>query len=700
MLPDYFNLENKRSELIEKILSTSSSTLKVFLFYNYFSKILECRDPKIHEAFLNEFIDEYLSVLSGFQVWGINPHFTENLLYQLKQLKDLKLPAYGIPETDTIITRINLQRSKQLNILYGKSEPDTTDQKAYFPLIDRESKDGFYGIIDSVTIRLNRSSGENKFIIIPSEREIDKRIIEQCRISWDLAVEILKRYVRRPFKYHEVIISFEKKEGYYEGDSLGAALTISFLEQLMKFYNPVFTLTIAKDVAFTGALTAKGESVSTGDKIIKQKVDAVFFSGIKTFVFPRSVETAAIEEYNLMKKQYPARSLKLVQVDDINDILNRRDIVEIKKMNPALRSAKFLGKNWLSAVIIILSLCFIIFVTVLDVDDNPSTLSADGTSLFVKNKNGKVLWTKSISFNPLIPVSEKAISRLAKLVDINGDGNNELIITSETDKESGNLDNRSIIRCYDKDQNILWRYTFRDSVSSKREELNTEYGITLLDTLTYSGQKSLFLISSNGPSFSSAIYRIDLARGKRLPGTFWSAGHVMDAYIKDVDLDKKHEIIGAGYDNSYEDLVFFAYEIDTLTKMRPETDEYMLKGFPTAEMIVYIRFPKTDYDNYFKVRTPVYFSGGFSFEDVSLKFKFGPALPEEPMYPELGYEINYNFKDIEVVVSSPFRVQRDSLVVHGLLKTPYTDTKDYKNLIRNGILYWKDGKWVKRDDIL
>ena len=66
---------------------------------------------------------------------------------------------------------------------------------------------------------------------------------------------------------------------------------------------------------------------------------------------------------------------------------------------------------------------------------------------------------------------------------------------------------------------------------------------------------------------------------------------------------------------------------------------------------------------------------------------------------EVGYEINYNLKDIDVVIGSSFRVQRDTLVAHGKLKQPYTDTEAYKEIIRNNILYWKSGKWVKRNEL-
>ena len=221
----------------------------------------------------------------------------------------------------------------------------------------------------------------------------------------------------------------------------------------------------------------------------------------------------------------------------------------------------------------------------------------------------------------------------------------------------------------------------------------------ILDTLTFSEKKSLFLIASNGPSFSSAIYRIDISNGQRLPGTFWASGHIMDAYIKDIDDDKKPEIVGTGYDNGYEDLVFFAYEVDTLSEVRPTTDQYLIKGFPVSEFNAYIRFPKIDFDNYMKVRTPSYLTDGLTYQDNIHKFKFSTSLPPQLMEMQIGYEIDYNLNDINVNFSSSFRVQRDTLVSHGLLNPPYTDTREYREIIKNNILYWKNGLWVKRTEM-
>jgi hypothetical protein len=65
----------------------------------------------------------------------------------------------------------------------------------------------------------------------------------------------------------------------------------------------------------------------------------------------------------------------------------------------------------------------------------------------------------------------------------------------------------------------------------------------------------------------------------------------------------------------------------------------------------------------------------------------------------MDYRLKSNLKDFNIYVGSSFRVVRDSLVAKGFLKEPYTDTREYINLQKSKILYWQDGKWVKREEL-
>lgn len=690
-------IESSRLELIEKSINSSSNFLRLSLYHNYFEKVLSLNDTNIQEAFLAEFIEDYINCICKFEVWGVEPDSTKIIIEVLKRISQLKIVNNYSDEIKYEITRIEEQKEKLKLILDGNEFQSEKSTKAFFPLIDNEAPYEFYGIVDSITVKISKASDGDKFIIVPSETEIEKRIAEQCTQSWLLALTLLKRYVKAPYKFHEVIISFDRKMGFYEGNSLGIALTLSFLQSLLNFYNPSYLINIKSQSAFTGGVLKSGEVLCTSEEIIKRKVAAVFFSEINTFVFPKCEETYAYFSLTQLKQKYPKRKLKLIPVEDINDVLNRRDIVDIKKQKFVVRSGKFIKKNWISAVATVLLAILFAYLFVMDFDDNPAILKAEGGVLYVKNKNGKVLWAK------LVNVSKAEIQsnrfKNAKIVDIENDGKNEVLICGERDANNNFLINSAAVTCYNSEGIEIWQRVFRDKVISEREILDTNYTVHILDTLTYNGQKSVLLFASNNNSFSSAIYRLDLKTGNRLPGTFWASGHIMDGIIKDVDNDSKQEVVGVGYDNGYEDLVFFIIENDTLTTMRPTTNDYLLRGIPFANMKQFIRIPKTDYDNYYKSRTPEYFFGSYNFDNENKKFSWATKLRNDRDDVQVGYVYSIIDSSIEIVIDSDFRVIRDSLVASGKLKPPYTDTKEYKEILKNNILYWKDGKWVKASDI-
>ncbi len=693
-------LEQERTNLKEKLTAQYSVQARLLFLYSFFEKVLATKDKNIIDAFLPEFISEYVFCLKNYSILGLKPRIHELLIQQAEKIeKDGFASGYkGYIKT---IQRLKDELEKLEKILKGGCT-ETTESKAYFPLLEEEAikETGLtIGVIESVTVKIHPAKKENKFIIVPSEKEIEEKINEQVNLSWMNAIRIAKKYVRKIHPYHEVIVSFDKKAGFCKGNSLGAALTLSFIEELLKTYNSSVAVTVGNDIAFTGGLVETGRITNTSEKIIKLKTELIFFSDISHFALPKAEEAAAIEKLNELKQEHPKRDLKITGIEDLNDLLNRRNHVEIKKINPAVRSAKFARKNWVALSTIFLLTAIISLFILRDIDKNPVSFTADGNKLYIKNRIGKVLWEKDVAIPKHLTESLNYLMSVAKIVDINSDGINEVVLCGEQKTNSGDSLDYSGVRCYNYEGDIIWRFSFSDKVFSKREELNSDYTSILLDTLTINGEKSLFSISSNKTSFSSAIYRINIKNGERLTGTFWSSGHVLSGIIKDVDIDGKAEILAIGYDNGYEDVVFFVYEADTLTKVRPTIEDYLIRSFPFSKMKAYVRFLKTDFDIYNNTRTPRILDGHFSDDENKKKYVFAFANARNYTDATLGYEINYNLKDIDIIVKSDFRVQRDTLVAHGILKPPYTDTKEYMDLIKSKILYWKDGKWVKRQEL-
>lgn len=693
-------LESLRSELIDKTLNTSSNNLRLYLYQNYFEKILFLNSPNYEEAFLKEFLDDFIDSIKKYDIWGNEPGVAKKLFELINKISRRAFAKEQRIALDIEIKRIELQWIKLTSILNGDDLEDGEIHKAFFPLIDNESPSDFYGTVETVTVRISKAVEVDKFIIVPSEKEIEKRIFEQCKTSWQLALKLSKQYVKKTFKYHEVIISFDQKHGFYEGNSLGIALTLSFLEQILNFYNPTYLIKLVEKSAFTGGVDESGKILNTSEDIIKRKVSAIFLSQINSFVIPKLEETYTYFTLAQLKKNYPNRKLKLIPAEDIDDVLNRRDVVDIRKQKLVVRGGKFVKKNWISAITTVLLAILFAYLFVMDWDHNPASLTTDGNTLFVKNKNGKVIWDKSIRTIQTKFIDQNYLNCLARIIDINSDGMNEVLITNQIIKEELGKDPDDSLRCYSSEGNLIWGYAINDEVYSRREKLSPDYSIRIIDTLTFNGRKSLFLYSSNGPSFSSAVHRIDLKTGTRLPGIFWTSGHIADGIIRDIDNDGKPEMIGLGYDNGYKDVVLFVYEINEENRVRPTIDEYLIKNYPTAQMKVYMRFPKTDYDNYFNQPTPQINFETINYDNYENEYRFNFNRYNNIEASTICFHIKSDFKEVALFIESRFRVLRDSLVAQGRLNLPFTDTEDYKNIIKNNIQYWEDGKWIKQSEIV
>ncbi|MFZ1280561.1 MAG: hypothetical protein WAR59_06985 [Ignavibacteriaceae bacterium] len=695
-----FELEKLRTELIDKSFNSSSNLNKLFLFVNYFEIILSLNKPNLIEAFLKEFIEDFISSIKKFDVWGADPLFTESLIGILEKLSDLTCFETEKPALLNENTRIKNLCDKLLDTLDGRENKDGVEQRAFFPLIDKETTENIYGVIDSITVRISKCTENNKFIIVPSEKDLEKKIAEQVNISWQLALALSKKYLKKTFQIHEVIISFDKRIGFYEGNSLGIALTLSFLEQLLKFYNPVYVINIKEHSAFTGGVDDDGKILTTGEEIIKQKVKAVFFSEIKNFVIPKFDETYAYFALTQLQKDYPRRKLKLIPVEDLNDVVNRRDLIDIKKQKLVVRSGKFVKKNWISAVATVLLAILFAYLFVVDFDDNPAAVSADGQYIFVKNKNGKLLWKRYFKLNVVSLNTENYFSKFCKLMDTNSDGTSEVLIANEQVGNPNELNTVCLLKCFDKNQKLLWQFSFNEKANSLRENLDTAYSIYMIDTLVIKNRKSLYVYANNGTSFGSAIFAIDLSTRKINTGVLWCSGHTYDGIIRDINGDNKKDILCMGLDNGFDDVMLFGFEPFTNNFSRPSTNEYQIKDYPIANFINLIRIPKTDYDFAVQNRFQSIIMGTLKYLSSSNEYSFSLDSDEGNSFVGILYKLNHNLKDFNVSVDNQYRVKRDALLNKGILDLPYSNTKEFEQIIRNSILYWDGTDWAGRENII
>jgi len=695
-------VERRTVEVRSQLNTISFNSKLIFVLYEYYKFLLNIENEQLIQSYLPEFIEEYTHLIKDYTAYYKSPEFTLSLIKQT-ELLTTQFPASELSESlSSSLNKITNELNNLRELLNGGQLYDQIKDKLCFPLIEESNAEDIQeqtGILETVTIKISRAKNENKFLIVPSETRIEQQLKEQINVSWQQAIIAVKRYVKKIAAYHEVVIHFDKRVGFYRGNSLGIALTISFIEELLKHYNSPIIIRSINSTAITGGVNSGGELIGISKEIIKKKVDCVFFSPIQTFVVPESDMKYADEQLKILKEEFPNRELQIIGISSLNDLLDRRSLINIKKQKLIIRSGKFVKKNWVSAAVAFLLTIIFSYLFVLDFDDNPFSFTVDTQHFYVKNRKGKVLWVKKGLFNRKQIDNPSLLTKYFMIVDINDDGKNEVIITNQlTDLKVPKSTSSSVV-CFNNSEELIWQYSFKDEVISKRERLSTEYDALIVDTTTFKGEKNLVLFVNNSTSFSSAIFRLNLSTGERLPGTLWCSGHTTRGIIEDLNHDGQKDVLCVGLDNGYEDAVFFGYNIDNTTIVRPSTDDYLIKDFSIAKMISYIRIPKTDYDILKNYRTPGIESDFFKDDPEGKYYQFIVYSYLDDMGSTLWYQVNYNLIDVNIIVDNRFRVMRDSLVAHGKLPLPYTDTPEYVNQQKSKILYWNNSKWVKREEL-
>jgi hypothetical protein len=685
---DLFKIEENRRELLRNLNSDTSLNQKIDLLNEFFSILIDSEDETILKAYVPEFSSDYLRYIEQYTPFYKTPDYTKNTLLIFS-----KLLAYGVFSGEDFKTHFkNLENefTKFESLLAGKPDFDSKGIAVSFPIIEIFSSIGdrrIFGLLEHIKVEIFKAP-EDTFLIVPSEQEIDSRLSEQIRSSWSVALSTIKKYTSLKNTHHKVIIQFESRKGFYIGDSLGTALTIVFIKEILTYYNSPYLIDFNENISITGGIDNEGNIQAVSSLIIQKKTETVFFSPVNLFIVPKQDYPDAEMMLGILEKKFPDRKkLRIAGLKNIHDLLDRRSIIEIKKQNPLIRSGNYFRKNWLSASLLLVLLITFSAIIMSDLDDNPSSIDHQDKLLLVKNRNGKILWSLNVLYD-----SKTNYSNFNMLVDVDNDGVDEIIVAG-IDEDLEFQEDIYQITCFDNKKEVRWSYSFNDLVSTELEEHSGTYQIFIVDTLSNGNEKFIYLISRNIPFYPSAIFRLNLKTGIRDydNGTFWHPGGIINALIDDFNKDGKKEIAAIAISNCFERGAIFSIDINDMNGQAPSEGNYVFKGIGRARLNNYTLFPKTDFNIYYKKRypLPVYVDYGYIREEFRV-------ISRENDDASIHYSFDPNLDLIKVSCGDSYEVYRDELVEKGLLDPPYTNTREYFNMLKADALYW-DGKTFKKE---
>ena len=686
-----FEIEEKRNEIQRVLSSPLSCYKKISLLSDFFSLLLSTNNKNILQAYSTGLIAPFSNYLATCDVACVPPEKHNRIIATTEAI----LASQAFPDAaDTLqqsLTSFN-EKVKELTAVLNGEDGFVLERNNYlFPLLDTTSSNGdLFGMLDSITIKILKGK-EETFHLIPSEKEIETRIKAQIETSWNVAAAYARKYIKHISPHHEVIVSFDKRVGFYVGDSLGVALTLAYINELFLYYNAPLTITAKEGSCFTGSLLQNGEIPSIGDENITKKVELVFYAGVKTFVLPKADEPAAEKKLRELKKEYSNRNLKLIAVTDLEDLLSRRNVVNIKRLSLLKRTGKTIARNKIITALAITVISMLSFFYFYEYDDNPYGYEATPAGFNIVNQSGRVLWTIKSTLSSLVLKDSKELETRIRVLDLNGDKKNEVIYCFDSNDATADKNLSDGVAFYDYKGQVFNKLAFTKTVYSKRETLAPPYGWILHDTLTFKNSKSIIAAVNNVNSYASATFIIDLKTQKIISDTLWNCGHILDIRITTINDERGKFIIGLAINNGYKSSSLFQLEISKFGGQIPSTDNYQLYNIKQAEVKNMFIFLKSDYASYYHLP-----NAGLNKRSLDIGSNFRSVrFFEKQLAIEKPDGIIYTWdsksNNFLIAIESYFRVNRDSLVAQGKLQKPYTDTWEYRQLLHDQILRW-DGK--------
>ncbi len=651
--------------------------------------------PLYSEALFIEFFPVYLKLLTVFKVSGTPPGYTGSILKNAKNLYRNRSEMFKNKELADEIKRISKELAALKQFLSGAPGHSVSNlRNPHFPVIETGEKTAVMTYLDSLSVKISPSTGTTKFIIHPTYKEEEALLLEQVKLSFNAAISLIPKEKKKLPEAYEVQVYFNSRLGIYSGNSFGALLTILFYFEISNFLHPNLIYQTAPRLAFTGATTGSGEITPVGKSNITRKVRSVFFSNVNTFIIPKGDEPAARATLAKLKDRWPNRSLEITAVNNVTDILNRRDIILITRRPIKERIKTTARKHKYSSLVLIPLIVLLGFMYAREFDTNPVSFELDETNLMIKNRFGSVLWSNTVHPNLHLQLTDKEILTRIRLIDLDRDGENEILGSSDL-VSAGIAKSPDELFCLSGKKEIIWRFSLNDTVSSPKEgNIPSEYYPKIVDTITLNGERRLLVWANNGPTYPTALFYLDPSTGEKAGGALWNAGHLNQVGFADVDSDGEKEIVICTQDNGLGVLRILAVEKNITESMIETRENYMLYGKPCANLLVNISLPNTDFVIKYTDMKVDYFPSRIVSPDENGKLSFFARYDYAILAGMYTLVLNTKTLEIDYFIEGVYRKLRDSLVNAGKLPLPYTDTKEYTDILKNGVRYKLDGKWV------
>jgi hypothetical protein len=542
--------------------------------------------------------------------------------------------------------------------------------------------------------KLSSSSSEDAIIITNPVEKPNDRFLAQARDS----VKAVRIYLSRTYglsekKRYRLDFAVDTTSARFTGDSLGLAFAIGAMAALSKVEVFRRDLSISTDVAFTGAISSEGELRPIDREALRLKIYRAFHSNLKCLVIPRAHMLEAWVYLRELEQATPHRRLELTGAADLGHVAEDPRLVPFQKLSAptfAVRRAWRAKRSiWVEVPLLLVLLAILYSVVLHWLDRNPSSLRITGSTIEAVNRYDHPLWSKSFAdCGSLDPNTSWAV------VDLNGDGNNEILFAPNATKPSArsgwmfaySSSGDSLFSC---DCAVRFEYP-NDTIPEGRPDL---YFGPSIKVRRIKGELRIITVAQKNYPARSHIKMWD-PTGRQL-GWYVNSGGAGLHQLMDIDADGRDELIMAGFANRMKACCFFALPSDSFRGVSPpyakNSNGYDLSWVKRGNQTAYVIFPPTDVCRH-DMRQE--YQGG-AIATLLPGGGLGVQVMESPVdsgAATLDYYFSSRLRVSEVMMSDPYRKRRQTLINSGAIEN-IPEEKFLASLLGR-VTYFIDTSWV------
>lgn len=328
-------------------------------------------------------------------------------------------------------------------------------------------------------------------------------------------------------------------------------------------------------------------------------------------------------------------------------------------------------------------------------DTNPSHAKIQSNVLFVYNKGGETLWTKSAVGIPDVVSGErdenKMNQRFVVVDDIDGDGIREVLLAKNIDNQT-----KATLNCYNYNGFLRWENTGGESVTFGEKQFTAYARWRFDDMLVFYNEelqrKQFFVLANSNIYFPGKLLELNQSDGKILQ-TFWNVGAMNYILMIDIDNDGKKEIFIAGINNAYNCLFAMALNPSNFSGCGPGTKEFYPSTIQQGNELYYLLFPITKMGRLFEKNMYNFINSVILGNNNNLIFYTNDIVTEKV---NLGviYTIGTNMEIKTVGPNDPYIKEHELLLKER--KINFQLTPEYWEEVKRNVQYWDGERFVNR----